>query len=71
MVATSTRGKSWSYIGWGPDTIHGGVTLQDGSLLVTAYREEGDSIRIYRAADSRSKWKHQLTVDFRSQSSFR
>ena len=63
VYSSTDHGKSWEHIGWGPDSIHGGITLQDGSLMITAYREEGDSIRIYHSRDSRSEWKHLRTVD--------
>jgi len=63
LYSSTDHGVSWDHVGWGPDSIHGGITLQDGSLLVTAYREEGDSIRIYRAANSRSEWKNLRTVE--------
>lgn len=63
LYASTDHGESWNHIGWGPDSIHGGITLADGSLIVAAYREEGDSVRIYRAKNSRSEWQHVRTVE--------
>jgi len=63
LYSSTDHGVSWDHVGWGPDSIHGGITLQNGSLLLTAYREEGDSIRIYRAANSRSEWKQLRTAE--------
>lgn len=63
LYASTDHGESWNHIGWGPDSIHGGITLADGSLIVAAYREEGDSVRIYRAKNSRNEWQHVRTVE--------
>lgn len=62
LYSSTDHGQSWQHIGWGPDSIHGGITLADGSLMVTAYREAGDSVRIYRANDSRSPWQRIRTI---------
>lgn len=58
IYASTDHGITWDHIGWGPDSIHGGITLQDGSIMVAAYRELGDAIKVYHAADSRAEWQH-------------
>lgn len=58
LYSSTDHGQTWEHIGWGPDSIHGGVTLQDGSIMIGAYRELRDSIKVYHAADSRAEWRH-------------
>jgi sialidase-1 len=62
LYSSPDHGKSWTHVGWGPDSIHGGITLQDGTLLTTSYREDRDSIRIYHATHSKSDWQLLKTV---------
>lgn len=63
IYSSKDHGVTWQKVGPGPDSTHGGIALQDGSLLVSSYREERDTLRLYRAADSRSEWKliHRIT----------
>jgi len=56
------HGRTWSHAGRGPDTIHGGITLQDGSLFVAGYRPEGHSIHLNRAATPGGPWEHTHTL---------
>lgn len=63
VYSSTDHGVTWGHLGWGPDSIHGGITLQDGSLMIAAYRELGDSIKVYHAADSRAVWEHIHTQD--------
>jgi hypothetical protein len=56
------HGKTWTHTGRGPDTIHGGITLQDGSLLVAGYRPESHSIHVHRAASAAGPWERIHTL---------
>jgi len=62
IYSSQDHGTTWEKIGRGPDSTHGGIALQDGSLLVTSYREDSDVIRIYRTTDSRREWEHIHSV---------
>ena len=62
LYVSLDSGVSWTRKGWGPDSIHGGVTLQDGTLMVCSYREERDAARIYRSADSGDSWDLLTTI---------
>lgn len=42
-------GFTWSEVVPGRDSIHGGIQLSDGSLLVASYRDEYDHIGVYKA----------------------
>ena len=63
IYSSTDHGATWDHAGWGPDSIHGGITLQDGSIMIAAYRELRDSIKVYHATDSRAEWQHIHTQD--------
>jgi sialidase-1 len=62
VLISRDHGVSWTPAGRGPDTIHGGVALRDGSLLVAAYRPEGHSIHLHRAPSSAGPWTRTHTL---------
>lgn len=45
-------GRTWFPAGRGPDSIHGGVHLSDGRVLVAAYREGGGTITLQATTPS-------------------
>jgi CubicO group peptidase (beta-lactamase class C family) len=62
-VARSTDGGlTWSDIVRGPDTIHGGVELHDGSLLVASYRHAGDYVILHKADQWDGPWDEVAEV---------
>lgn len=62
-VSTSTdNGHTWSVPVRGPDSIHGGIALQDGTLLVASYRTHEGGVGVYKAASASSPWHHVATV---------
>lgn len=63
VYSSTDHGTTWTHVGWGPDSIHGGIELMDGSIMIGAYRELRDSIKVYRAEDSRSEWQHIHTQE--------
>jgi len=42
-------GHTWTQPGRGRDAVHGGLQLNDGSLLIASYREDRKGIGVYRA----------------------
>jgi len=56
ILVSHDSGLTWSAPLAGPDTIHGGITLQNGSLLVAAYRQEEKSVSIYTAVTPQGPW---------------
>jgi sialidase-1 len=58
---SSDGGRTWLRLGRGHDSVHGGIELANGSLLLASYRESPDSIIIH-AADSASAPWHQLAT---------
>ena len=62
-VARSTDGgRTWTAPEPGPDTIHGGVELQDGSLLVAAYRLSRDYVTVHKADSWSGPWNQVAEV---------
>jgi sialidase-1 len=59
---SSDGGRTWSRLTRGHDSVHGGIELANGSLLVASYRENPDSISV-RSADSASgPWHRVATI---------
>jgi hypothetical protein len=56
VIVSSDHGHTWSAPVRGPDSVHGGITLQNGLLLVAAYREDGGHINIYTALQPEGPW---------------
>jgi hypothetical protein len=61
---SSDAGRTWSAPARGPDAIHGGIQLKDGSLLVASYRSELECIGVYAAPALEARW--QCTAVIRS-----
>jgi hypothetical protein len=62
-VARSTDGgMTWSEVERGPDTIHGGIELDDGSILVSSYRHARDYVTIHRADGWAGPWEQIAEV---------
>jgi len=62
-VARSTDGGiTWSEVVRGPDTVHGGVELADGSILVSSYRHSRDYVTIQRADRWDGPWEQIAEV---------
>jgi len=61
-TAVSTDGgRKWSKLIRGHDSVHGGIELSNGNLLLASYRETPDSITIH-IADSVSGLWHRLST---------
>jgi hypothetical protein len=50
-------GRTWSTLTRGHDSVHGGIELAQGELLVASYRESGDSIAVYAADSAAGPWR--------------
>ncbi len=59
---SSDAGRTWSASAPGPDAVHGGIQLKDGSLLVASYRTERDSIGVYAARTPEARWQRTAVV---------
>lgn len=55
-------GHTWSEPVRGKDSIHGGVQLQDGRILVAAYRQDGMNIGIHRQNEPLTPWTRIANV---------
>lgn len=62
VLLSHDSGLTWSEPRPGPDSIHGGITLQNGSLLTAGYRQEEKSISIYTAATPAGPWSLRQRV---------
>ena len=55
-------GRTWSRAVPGKDAIHGGIQLEDGTLMVASYRETLDSITVNIADAPLTPWRTIATV---------
>ena len=62
LLVSEDDGRTWSPALEGPDTIHGGVELQDGSLLVASYRWQKNHVGVYTSPHVDSSWTLTATV---------
>ncbi len=51
------NGKTWSENRPGKDSIHGGIQLQDGTLLVASYRLDKERIGVYSVKSPEENWQ--------------
>lgn len=62
QTVSSDNGYTWSDPEPGTDSIHGGLQLANGSLLVASYRLQRDRIGIYTTPNPETPWEHIATV---------
>lgn len=62
LLISEDDGQTWSPARKGPDTIHGGIELQNSSLLVASYRRQKNHIGIYTTPHVDSTWTLKSTV---------
>ena len=62
QTVSSDNGYTWSKPAPGADSIHGGIQLADGSLLVASYREHGGKIGVYAADNPETEWSQVATI---------
>jgi sialidase-1 len=61
-AVSKDAGKTWSPLVRGHDSVHGGIELADGSLLLASYRESNGGITIYATVALDSPWQALATV---------
>ncbi|MCB1120598.1 MAG: exo-alpha-sialidase [Verrucomicrobiae bacterium] len=62
QTVSNDNGYTWSEPVPGTDSIHGGIQLADGSLLVASYREHPEKIGIYATLNPETPWEHIATI---------
>ena len=60
-AVSSDGGRTWTRLIRGHDSVHGGIELANGSLLLASYRESPDSIKVHMADSASGPW-HRLAV---------
>jgi len=55
-------GKTWSHPVRGHDSVHGGIELSNGELLLASYRETRDSITVHAADSVPGPWRRIATL---------
>lgn len=61
-LVSQDHGRTWSAPLPGKDSIHGGIQLQDGSLLLAAYRLDEGQIGVYVAPSPAQLWERVAVV---------
>ena len=56
MAVSTDGGRTWSIVTRAHDSVHGGIELANGSLLVASYRETPDSIAVHSANSPSGPW---------------
>jgi len=49
-------GRTWTPLVRGHDSVHGGIELEDGSILLASYREAEGGVDVFRAVSVDSPW---------------
>lgn len=63
QTVSTDNGITWSQSEPGVDSIHGGIQLSNGSLLVAAYRDHTGNIGVYATANPETPWTQVASVD--------
>ena len=61
-AVSSDGGRTWSKLNRGHDSVHGGIELANGSLLLASYRESPDSIKVHIADSASGPWRNLVTI---------
>jgi sialidase-1 len=62
-LLSEDNGSTWNLMGRGPDSVHGGVHLASGDVLVASYRESGADIDIWSASEKDLKWEKRSVFE--------
>lgn len=63
QTISSDNGVTWSNPTPATDSIHGGLQLQNGTLLVASYRDDAGNIGVHAAKNPESPWSKISTVE--------
>ena len=61
-MVSGDGGRTWSKLTRGHDSVHGGIELANGVLLLASYRETPDSIGVYMADSVSGPWRRLATI---------
>jgi hypothetical protein len=56
VITSDDHGQTWSAPARGPDSVHGGIALKSGGLLVAAYRGDAGNVSIQVAREPGGPW---------------
>jgi hypothetical protein len=62
LSISSNNGTSWPEPLDGPDSVHGGIQLYDGSILVAGYRDHPHYCGIYISDSTATSWQEVATI---------
>jgi len=62
-AVSEDNGHTWSTPTPGKDSIHGGLQLEDGSILVASYRDDSGNIGIYRGDSAQGEFIRVAMVE--------
>ncbi|HRI81516.1 MAG TPA: sialidase family protein [Opitutaceae bacterium] len=62
VIVSGDHGHTWSAPTRGPDSVHGGIALQNGTLLVAGYREDEGDVSIHLAAEPQGPWTKTAVI---------
>ncbi len=71
MVRSDDGGRTWTEPVRATETVHGGIELADGSLLIASYRITRDSVTVHRADSASGEWSQIAVVAPRHNDSLR
>lgn len=63
VLTSRDHGYTWTDRVRGPDAVHGGIVLQNGTWLTAAYREEKGNVAVFTAPASTGPWTKTTVVD--------
>ena len=61
-IVSSDGGRTWSGLFPGHDSVHGGIELDQGGLLVSSYRQAREGITVYAAVSPQASWRQISTI---------
>jgi hypothetical protein len=61
-AVSSDGGRTWSKLIRGHDSVHGGIELASGGILLASYREDAGSISVHMADSATGPWRRLGTI---------
>jgi sialidase-1 len=61
-AVSSDGGRTWSKLIRGHDSVHGGIELATGALLLPSYREDAGDISVHIADSASGPWRRLATI---------
>lgn len=63
VLTSRDHGRTWTDRVRGPDAVHGGIVLHNGTWLTAAYREEQGNVAIFTAPASTGPWIKTTVIE--------